>query len=83
VAAAAGAERFLVWVPTAQRWAARYRQRDLSVPAIEAMKDRSSRPRRSPHQTRPVKVGKIVHLRATRGGDRHGSGTSSVWLRPR
>ena len=61
------AERFQVCVPTAQRWAARYRQRDLSVPAIEAMKDRSSRPRRSPRQTRPVKVRKIVHLRATRG----------------
>jgi transposase InsO family protein len=61
------AERFQVSVPTAQRWAQRYRQRDLSVPAIEAMKDRSSRPRRSPHQTRPVKVRKILHLRAKRG----------------
>jgi hypothetical protein len=61
------AERFQVWVPTAQRWAARYRQRDLSVPAIEAMKDRSSRPGRSPYQTRPVKVRKIVYLRSKRG----------------
>ncbi len=61
------AERFQVSVPTAQRWAARYRERDESLPAIEAMQDGSSRPVSSPRQTRPPKVRKIVHLRTTRG----------------
>jgi len=60
------AERFQVSVPTAKRWADRYRDRDTSRPAIEAMVDRSSRPHRSPNLTpRPV-VRKIVHLRTTR-----------------
>jgi transposase InsO family protein len=61
------AERFQVSVPTASRWAKRYRERDLTQPAIEAMTDRSSRPRRSPRQTRRPLVRKIVHLRRTRG----------------
>jgi transposase InsO family protein len=61
------AERFQVSVPTAQRWAGRYRDRDQSSPALEAMTDRSSRPRRSPNQTRRPVVRKIVALRTTRG----------------
>jgi len=61
------AERFQVAVTTAVRWSQRYRERDLTRPAIEAMVDRSSRPHRSPRQTRPPKVRKIVHLRTTRG----------------
>ena len=61
------AERFQVSVPTASRWAGRYRQRDLTRPAIEAMGDRPSRPRRSPAATRRPLVRKIMHLRAKRG----------------
>ena len=61
------AERFQVSVPTAQRWAKRYRERDLSRPAIEAMQDRSSRPQRSPRQTRRPMVRRILHLRRKRG----------------
>ena len=61
------AERFQVAVPTAHRWAARYRERDISVPALEAMQDISSRPESSPRQTRPPKVRKILHLRTSRG----------------
>jgi transposase InsO family protein len=57
------AERFQVSVPTAQRWSSRYRERDTSVPALEAMQDVSSRPECSPRQTRPPKVRKILHLR--------------------
>ena len=49
------AERFQVSVPTACRWAGRYRHRDPSQPPIEAMRDRSSRPYRCPRQTaRPM-----------------------------
>ncbi len=61
------AERFQVSVPTAQRWAKRYRERDLSRPAIEAMQDRSSRSQRSPRQTRRPMVREILHLRRKRG----------------
>ena len=61
------AERFQVSVPTAQRWAQRYRERDVSRPAIEAMTDRSSRPKRSPRQTRRPMVRRILHLRRKRG----------------
>ncbi len=61
------AERFQVSVATASRWAARYRQRDLSLPAVEAMQDRSSRPKRSPRQTRRPMVRRILHLRRKRG----------------
>jgi transposase InsO family protein len=61
------AERFQVSVPTAQRWAQRYRERDLHRPAIEAMQDRPSRPKRSPRQTRRPMVRKILHLRRKRG----------------
>jgi transposase InsO family protein len=61
------AERFQVSVPTAARWAKRYRERDLSRPAIEAMADRPSRPKRSPRQTRRPMVRKILHLRRKRG----------------
>jgi transposase len=61
------AERFQTSAQTAGRWAARYRARDLSCPAIEAMADRSSRPHRSPNQTRPKAVRRICHLRRTRG----------------
>ena len=78
------AERFQVSVPTASRWAGRYRERDLSRPAIEAMTDRSSRPKRSPRQTRRPMVRKILHLRRTRGwgpariGDKLGLRHSTV-----
>jgi transposase InsO family protein len=61
------AERFQVSVPTACRWAGRYRHRDLSRPAIEAMQDRSSRPHRSPSATPQPMVRKVCHLRRTRG----------------
>jgi transposase InsO family protein len=61
------AERFQVSVGTAERWATRYRQRDPSVPAIEAMRDRSSRPRRCPHRTSAPVERRICHLRRTRG----------------
>jgi len=78
------AERFQVSVPTAQRWAQRYRDRDVSRPAIEAMQDRSSRPRRSPRQTRRPMVRRILHLRRKRGwgpariADRLGLRSSTV-----
>jgi transposase len=61
------AERFQVSVPTAGRWAARYRDRDTSRPAIEAMRDTSSRPHRSPRQTPARLERKVCHLRRTRG----------------
>lgn len=61
------AERFQTSHNTARRWAARYRERDLSRPAIEAMADRSSRPHRSSQQTDPKLVRRICHLRRTRG----------------
>lgn len=61
------AERFQTSPQTAGRWAARYRQRDLSRPAIEAMVDRASRPHRSPSAIRRPLVRKICHLRRTRG----------------
>ena len=61
------AERFQVSVRTAARWAARYRDRDLSRPAIEAMRDRPSTPRRCPRRS-PARVErKVCHLRRTRG----------------
>jgi transposase InsO family protein len=55
------AERFQVAVPTAKRWADRYRAEG---PA--GMVDRSSRPHRSPASTRRPLVRKIKHLRTTR-----------------
>ena len=61
------AERFQVSPQTAGRWAARYRERDVSRPAIEAMADRPSRPDHSPNRTRPPRVRKICHLRRSRG----------------
>ena len=61
------AERFRVSVPTASRWAGRYRERDIARPAIEAMEDRSSRPRHCPTATRRPLVRKIRHLRTKRG----------------
>jgi transposase InsO family protein len=56
------AERFQVSVTTAARWAARYREQGAA-----GMVDRSSRPRRCPHQTRPRLVKKVVYLRTKRG----------------
>jgi transposase InsO family protein len=56
------AERFQVSVTTAARWAGRYREHGLA-----GLVDRSSRPHRSPNQTRPRLVGHVVHLRTTRG----------------
>jgi transposase InsO family protein len=55
------AERFQVSVPTAKRWADRYRD---AGPA--AMVDRSSRPHRSPRRTRRPIERKIKHLRTTK-----------------
>jgi transposase InsO family protein len=55
---ARAAERFLVSRPTAQRWAARYR--DLGV---AGMADRSSRPHHPPRRTPAPTVRKLVHLR--------------------
>ena len=55
---ARAAERFQVSRPTATRWAARYRA---AGPA--GMRDRSSRPHRSPRRTPAPVVRKIVHLR--------------------
>jgi transposase InsO family protein len=61
------AERFQTSHNTARRWAARYRARDLTRPAIEAMADHSSRPHRCPRQTRAKVARRICHLRRTRG----------------
>ena len=61
------AERFQVSVPTAVRWAARYRDCDGDRDRLEAMADRPSRPRRCPAQTRRPLVRKIRHLREKRG----------------
>ncbi len=61
------AERFQVSVPTASRWAARYRDRDRAVDPLAAMADRSSRPRRCRALTRRPLVRKIRHLREKRG----------------
>jgi transposase InsO family protein len=55
------AERFQVAVPTAKRWADRYRAEGRA-----GMVDRSSRPHRSPAATRRPLVRKIKHLRTTR-----------------
>ncbi len=55
---ARAAERYDVSWPTAKRWAERYRA---DGPA--AMRDRSSRPHRSPTRTPQPLVRKIVHLR--------------------
>jgi transposase InsO family protein len=52
------AERFQVSVPTAKRWADRYRQL-----GEDGMVDRSSRPHRSPRQTHRRVEKKIKHLR--------------------
>jgi len=62
------AERFQVSVPTAQRWASRYRQALADgVDGRAAMVDRSSRPRRCPRQVRRPMVRRILHLRRKRG----------------
>jgi hypothetical protein len=52
------AERFQVSVPTAKRWADRYRGE-----GERGMVDRSSRPHRCPQATRAPVVRKIKHLR--------------------
>ena len=61
------AERFQVSPTTAARWAGRYRRRDLTRPAIEAMSDRSSRPRRSPARTPAPIERRVCQLRRSRG----------------
>lgn len=78
------AERFQVSHGCAQRWAERYRERDLDADPLESMRDRSSRPRRCPRQT-PARIErKICHLRRKRGwgpariGDRLGLNRSTV-----
>jgi transposase InsO family protein len=52
------AERFQVAVPTAQRWAQRYREQGEA-----GMADRSSRPRRSPRRTPTRTERRIIKLR--------------------
>jgi transposase InsO family protein len=56
------AERYQVSVPTAKRWADRYRQLGEA-----GMVDRSSRPHRSPTRTRPKVERKVLHLRRSKG----------------
>lgn len=55
---ARAAERYDVSWPTAKRWADRYRQL-----GPDGMRDKSSRPHRSPNRTPQPLVRKIVHLR--------------------
>ena len=55
---AAAAKMFMVSPPTAKKWADRYRHE-----GVEAMADRSSRPRRCPTKTPPAVVRQIVGLR--------------------
>jgi transposase InsO family protein len=57
-AVARAAERFQVSWPTAKRWADRYARF-----GSDAMRDRSSRPHRSPNKTPKPLVRKIVHIR--------------------
>jgi transposase InsO family protein len=62
------AERFQVSVPTAARWAGRYRAAlAASGDPRQAMGDRSSRPRRSPRQTPRRLERRVLHLRRSRG----------------
>lgn len=62
------AERFQTAPPTAARWAGRYRQAvDAGTDPVVAMQDRPSRPHRCPNQTSRPAVGKVLHLRRTRG----------------
>jgi len=58
---ARAAERYDVSWPTANRWAARYRQ--AGHLGVAGMADRSSRPHRSPARTPAPLVRAIVHLR--------------------
>ncbi|MGE5764451.1 MAG: leucine zipper domain-containing protein [Mycobacterium leprae] len=60
------AEHFQTSVPTAAGWAARYRARAAGSDPLEAMNDRSSRPRRGPTQVRRPVVRRILHLRRQR-----------------
>jgi transposase InsO family protein len=55
------AERYQVSVPTAKRWADRYRQLGEA-----GMVDRSSRPHRSPTRTPPKVERKVLHLRRSK-----------------
>ena len=55
---ARAAERYDVSWPTANRWAARYRQA-----GVAGMADRSSRPHHSPRRTPAPLIRKVVHLR--------------------
>ena len=61
VSVAQAAQRFQVAWPTAKRWADRYRQEGEA-----GMRDRSSRPRRSPTKVAPRTVRRIVRLRMRR-----------------
>ena len=64
----ATAERFQTSTTTVQRWAGRYREVLASgrTPTEADMRDRSSRPRRCPTQTRPKVERRIRHLRTKR-----------------
>jgi transposase InsO family protein len=55
---AVAAKMFLVSVPTARKWAARYR-----AEGVAGMQDRSSRPRSCPHRTSQQMTRRIVELR--------------------
>ena len=55
------AERFQVSVPTAARWAGRYREQ-----GEDGMEDRSSRPLRCPSRTRQRRERRIIALRVNR-----------------
>jgi transposase InsO family protein len=61
------AERFQVSATCAARWAKRYRECPAGVDPLLMMRDRSSRPRRSPNRTTAKAERRIIHLRRTRG----------------
>ena len=62
------AERFQVSWPTAARWADRLLElRAAGGHEEDGLRDRSSRPHRSPTRTRRAVAKKVVHLRTTRG----------------
>jgi transposase InsO family protein len=61
------AERFSVGITTVRRWVGRYRDAlERGLPPLAAMQDRSSRPRRSPHQLPRRVERRILGLRISR-----------------
>ena len=71
------ADRYGVSVTTAARWAGRYRAHGKA-----GMVDRTSRPRRAPHQLDARTERRILGLRVRGGGGRPGSRTSYGRTRP-